>query len=193
MPARTYTGIDLINVTHGPISDSGNVVASAIETGNAGVTVSGGGGGSFPDQGAESSDIVFLYEILANLDFSLFPTIPENALISRVEVKIDGSISGIGTSAAGGSNASTSANGTATIKAFRDAEEMTDLRIEDTDTAPGNGSASVSLSAFDHYTQEQVFDYSGAPITKAQFEALFTNLQFTVDCNIQASASQIID
>lgn len=192
MPSRTYTAIDLINVTHEASPDD-DIAITALETGNAGVTISGNKSGSFPDQGAESSHLSMLYTILANLDFTLFPTIPEDALISRVEVSFDASISGTANASAGGTNASSGASASASVKAFRDTEEMVNLTLADEDFPTGNGATSASISAFDHYTADEIFDYSGAPITKAQFEALFTNLQFTIDFSINASASQIVD
>lgn len=183
MPSRTYVGIDFINYIAGFTSNGGSNTASAVQTNQMDFTISSSGVNTVDPAGFNDT-AAYLYTVTADLDFDVFPAIPENALVTEVEVRIDISVSA--TAGASSSNA-IAPNPCTTGGVFRGKVyyddgvnppvELTDLSFEeiDEDMSVGPGSISSSVSDFDHYTSVQIFDFTGSPITKAALVAQFTS------------------
>lgn len=202
MPVRTYTGIDLINYTEEFTLDTGSTPAVATPAGQGRVTVTSSDLDSFSGEGSANPEAEFVYKMRGELDFNVFPSIPSNAIITNVRIKINGTVSGIASASASGLNASASANGKVGIVVeINDNEFLDDLFTGNEAVDPGNGSADILISEENHYTQEKVYDFSGAPINKAALVALLDSISFyvgTIDItatpsDLQANAMQIID
>lgn len=199
MPVRTYDKLDFINysciqtpsgaapVTFTQIQD-GNWQISANETYPQGGTASSSWG-TVVEYGSLFN---FIVEMLADWDFSIFPTIPDSSLISEVRVKLFGSLSvsvANGVEAADGS--SCTAQSVSSIGAFLhfpgnpsvpycdDIAMVLDTPnafVIDSDAGATGASASVLQNITDNGNNTQIFDFSSSPITKAEFETLFGSL-----------------
>jgi hypothetical protein len=142
------------------------------------VTAIASGSDSYPDLGNAENSINWQYNILGALDFDAFPAIPDNAQITKVEVQVD--IEAVATGDASATIGSGSSAQTAALISFlaqiaADIGVMPTIQFSAVDNDPGNGVASVAVNQADHYTATETFDYSGAPITKAQLILDFTN------------------
>lgn len=186
MPSRTYTGIDLVNYTEEFISNEGNVVTIASPAGQGRATISGSGSGSFPNQGSVNRNVNCIYKMMGELDFNVFPAVPNNALITNVRIKINGTVFGIASAAADSSSgpccSDSNANGRVGIVVERNGEQFLDGLFtgnEATDSDSGvTSGASISISESNPYMQEEIFDFSGAPISKATLVTMFTTIAF---------------
>lgn len=190
MPTRTYENIDFVGT-------SGSLVAGSATINSSGpmrVSMSANDNDSYgpPAQGECSSVIGAEYDLLGSLDFDVFPRIPDNALITKVEIQVDveGNMQADAavTVSAGSSN---TVNTLGSVAAYTncDAGLLPDITFQesgsDSESAFGTPTAQAIASGFDHYTNIQTFDYSGAPITKAELITLFTNwlIQVTLSAN----------
>lgn len=190
MATRTYTNTDFINYIAGFTSNSGSNTAIATVFSNFNFVIAASGANTAdPPNGLEDAAI-YVYEASGDLDFALVPTLPEDALISEVEVKID-----IAVSASAASSSTTVnpfpcyAGGVTRGKTFLGVVELTDLEFENiNEDGPGTTPRSASVSDFDHYTAEQIFDFSGSPINKATFETDFLSWLVQLEMIWQGSA-----
>ena len=133
--------------------------------------------------------------MVGNLNFDLFPAIPDNALISKVEIQVDVEASGTAsTSATGGVSRVASSGVDAVALVYRQGSPLADIAfaisssqyLESAIISPLNSSASASDA--DHYTATQTFDYSGAPINKEDLISLFTSWLVQLDISGGANA-----
>lgn len=184
MPSRTYVGIDFLDYLEAFVFNVGTELATATPIGNFNTSINGQdtGTGLLPPGGAI---LTFgTYDCTGRLDFDVFPAIPDNAQITRVQVKIDGTIA-CNTSVTG---VTVSVTENSYIETSADIGVMPDIRLEVVESELGvPGPADNIQTVFDHFTSEQDFDYSGAPITKTQLEADFTN--WTVRLNVNPGAT----
>lgn len=184
MPIRTYENVDFINYVAGFTANNGLTnTALASPTSNFNFVISSSGTNT-PYLGNLVDDVAFIYDASGDIDFSAFPAIPDNALISEVEVKIDVSLTATASSDSTNNTFGTpcSAGGTILGKVLiPDLDnpgsyiELTNLSVNEIDFNFGTSPQSASASHIDHYTNVQTFDYSGSPITKAALEAQFTS------------------
>lgn len=165
MPVRTYTGIDLINyATDNQLNAiNGTVTPSTPSQGVASIS------GSASDGNAELSGYL---ELSGQFDFDVFPSIPDNALINSVTFKISGSISATASGAASASGSAGIGLSLEQIVPPASGTLMNDIFLGDSQS----GGTSINISESDNFNNEQIFDFTGSPITKAQLVAQFTNL-----------------
>lgn len=187
MPTRTYEGIDFVNYLASFDYNSGDDTALLSPTNQFNFVISSSGING-PNPAGYRNLVGYLYIVTADLDFDVFPAVPEDASITEVEVRIDISVSA--TASASSSNTVApnpcTSGGVFRGKIYIDngvdpPEELTDISFEeiDEDMSSGPGAISSSASGFDHYTAFQEFPFPGG-ITKLALEAQFTHWILTL-------------
>lgn len=193
MPTRTYTGLDFINYLATTVLNNGTDLAAISPFSQFNVAASSSGSASLLVPGTCQSNSNLTYNMAGDLDFDAFPAIPANASITKVEVQVDvtGSATAIAT-VTGLDVTNVDAIILLAAYTFINAGELPLIRFEKTANVPAPGEliASAAASGFDHYTNVQTFDYSGAPITKAQLVIDFTN--WLVQLRLSADATAVI-
>lgn len=193
MPTRTYTNIDFINYVPTEVLNSGTDLAIINSPSQFNLTAASSGNDTIGAPGSIESSVNLTYNMQGDLDFDAFPAIPDNALITRVDVQVD--VEGNGTAEAtvtGLDDTNVNAIGLIALYTFINAGELPDIRFEEAqnDDAPGELEASITVTGFDHYTATQTFDYSGSPISKGTLITDFTT--WLVQLRMAVSAQAII-
>lgn len=192
MSIRTFTGLDFINYVSQFIYNNGNDIAAVYEFSQFNITLSSSGSNSsatVPD--SIGSNANYLYEMIGDIDWDRFPKIPDNALISKIEISIDISAAGSANGLASGGFTNNTAAGvhyevTPFLAGVANMPEITYL-FDNQEVA--EGTANASLSETKHYTQTHTFNYEGAPITKAELMSLFTVWSIQIYCESAASST----
>jgi len=193
LPVRTYTNVDFGNYSLTEQSNTGSNPATVNTPSQFNVELLANGSDSFPADGAIVSDVGAVYWIGGTLDFDVFPAIPDNAQITKVEIQIDVEVNGDAdatvVNVGGGDNVFAQVFGT--INTFVDAGVLPDIEFThiDTDDAPGELEAHATLDFAYHYTATQIFNYEGSPITKAELITLFTNWLVTMQMTASAQST----
>ena len=89
MPTRTYQNIDFINYAPTEVTNNGTDLVSVSPFSNFHVTFTASGNNAIAAPGTIQSTSNIIYNMFGQLDFSVFPAIPDGAQISKVEVQID--------------------------------------------------------------------------------------------------------
>lgn len=198
MATRTYQNVDFINYVAGFTSNTGNDVALASVTSNFNFTISSSGNtvNTDPPVAAFENECSYLYEATGDLDFDVYPPIPEGASIQSVEVKIDISVAATASATSTMLGPTCSSGGYARGKVFiPDLDnpgnfiELTDITFEEIDEDFGDSPLSSAISGIDHYSNTQLFDYTSAPIDKLALVAQFSNWLVTLECYWAGAAS----
>lgn len=188
MPTRTYEGIDFINYIEGFNSNLADLpgqfkevaaVATPVNKFDVLVNASTTNNGAANNQ-SYSAEAHFEYQVSGDLDFDVFPSIPDGAQITKVEVQFDAEVSGNASAqwgGGGGLNSISTAIGR--VAAYRGLAALPSLVVTDSDphgipAAAPNPMTSI-LAAADHFTAIETFDYTGAPIDKGTLIANFTS------------------
>jgi hypothetical protein len=193
MPIRTYTNIDFIDYAAVETLNNGTNTAVVVPSSQFNVSASGNGSDTIGAPGSIESSVNLTYDMSGNLDFDAFPAIPDNALITRIDVQIDveGNANAVA-NVTGLDSTNVNANSLIAAYTFINSGQLPDIQFQEAqnDDAPGELQASVSISGEDHYTATQTFDYTGSPISKASLVADFT--AWFVQLRMYASAQAII-
>lgn len=194
MPARTYTGIDLTG--YGTVDGTSKVETNGTVTITPTLTsqavVSLGAVGNAPSGNGFTIRAAGPYNISGNLPYaSLFPTIPEDALIQSITVKMAATISGSATGTfPAPSEGSCRSGGTVTIQIG--ATLLNTLTItQQNDSAGGSGTKNTSVSQTRTFSTTQILDFTGAPITRAQLIANYTALLIILNLSTNDSKHAI--
>lgn len=196
---RTYTGIDFINYVEGFNSNLATVAGmfasvAAIATPVNKFDVSTNATAANDQSGNGSQAMMesnWEYEVSGDLDFDIFPAIPDNALIQSVEVKVDVEIYGNSLSSYAGGGGTTSGSIEAHIAIYRGLDQLSNLSLDDTESEGVSGTTpqQVDVVGADHFTATELFDYTGAPINKTQLITDFTSWSATL-AGISTSTTQ---
>lgn len=178
MPTRTYTNVDFTGVSQGFTNNIADVAAIASVFGNFNVQINATGNDGTPGVGSVFTEGDWDYEIIGGLDFDAFPSIPDGAQITKVEIQIDGIVYGTCNAAYTGVSGNSYASMNVRMDFFRALTEICpDLSLGYSQTIPVSSSTpkQVTGSDSDAYTNTQTFDFTGAPIDKTVLAAMFTN------------------
>lgn len=187
MPTRTYTGIDFINYVE-LFNSNLDALAVATPQNKFDVGINASENHSFSAPGNYVSECNYAYEMIGDLDFDVFPSIPDNALIQSVEVKVDielnATVEAEITAGVGVSTCTLNAS----LRTFRGLDELTELLISEIFATPTNSTTPKSIvrNEFDHFTKTALFDFTGAPITKAQLIADYSTWRVVLSAEAYA-------
>lgn len=202
MPTRTFTGIDLGSYsalfTVGPTSSG--AAPSELTPSQGVVSIFG----SIASVVSPSSQLTFTYRVSGLFDFDSFPSIPDNALVTRIRIKRAASFN------ATVENSITNdpgAGGNFVVQSVAEFDMTVEAGVTPcpeltlTDNAldfqgpitPGNtGTSQATINASDAYSAETILDFSGSPISKADLIANYSLLTFYIGAtldNLTSSAS----
>lgn len=181
MPTRTYTGIDFLNYLGSFASNTGTNAAAENPVSQMNFSISSSGSNNVFGAGFRSS-AVYEYIVSADLDFDAFPAIPDGSTISKIEVRIDISLTASGTATdTAGDPFTCIVDGIFNSSVIVDGGECTDIKITELASDSGPDSAAASLSGSDHYSNVTTFDFSAVPITKAELITRFTSWLVQLD------------
>lgn len=183
MPSRTYVGIDFINYTEQFTTNAGTDIANASGSNQMAKSISASGSDSASTGGATvsaSNDYNFTYLMVGDLDFDAFPAIPDNALITEVEVALDSEIVlSAEATWTPGTTGSAAVQGASSTTVYRDwtgtFEPIPEVGALVSESDTGGVIATITGSDANHYTVVKTFDHSASPISKAALEASYTN------------------
>ena len=183
MPSRTYTGLDLTGYTEvdGLLEfEAGSGIASviAVPVQQARFSIVGSGSISDNPPTGGGSQISGSYQAFGDFDYTIFPTIPNDALITKLRVKIQASIL-----------ASASCTGTDLVRARVDATllvrslpaftTLTNLGLSLADFEDTAGTASASIAGSKTFSTEEEIIFAPA-IDKATFIATWAGIEIFV-------------
>lgn len=199
MPSRAYTGIDFIDYSNGVNYNAGSIAAGHTFFSQMSELVNANGGASDAGHNSCTAAVTVNCEfyILTELDFSSFPTIPDDSFISEVELRFDYiySLSG-NSSAAGQVNDSRNSDGSRlNVKVGSGGLQTTLVLVQNdfNEQIIGGGSSSMSASIADAYSVPHTFDFSSAPISKAELISRFGQWIVEFQINSQSWAGAFHD
>lgn len=193
MPIRTYSGIDLINYlltdisTHSFVGTSGSSSLS-VTPGSQGIAVGIGNANAIVTAFNGIEGLVDIrYDITGDFDFDVFPSIPSNALITSIRVKVENSCSGT----AVGTSVGNSIHADIIIQNFIEValgNLLSDLEVDTSDTAGSALSVNLAHANSMTFSTEQELILS-PPITKAQLVSSFSNIKISISCQVSCNSS----
>jgi len=184
MPVRTYTGLDLINYSEtdntGEVEALGTVSRLVVPISQAVLSLVASGNGASSTPSAFDIEAFGSVDVHGELDFDVFPSIPDNAVIMRIRAKMEATITAQ-------SNATIPLNGGLVavggkVSWVTNALELTDLTIVVDDNMGPGVNLSVTQNASITFSTEQVLDFSPVGITKAQLVADYTDHDWALEC-----------
>lgn len=175
MPQRTYTGIDLINYSTFFNDPPGSLTPAAPSTPSQGV-------GSLFVSGSElgNDPLVCFGDLVlyGELDYSVFPSIPNGALISEIDFSWSANVTEAASGTAIGSEDAYAQCG-ALILATLGSTSLTDSQLSGLDNDAGLGSRSAALNINENFNNHTIILFD-PPITKTELQSIYSTLYILI-------------